>query len=61
MAAAGKKRQCWSYEQGVPVITVTFISQEIALTKTLQVNTGFSGWFLIDGDTFKHLRPQRFG
>lgn len=25
MAAAGKKRQCWSYEQGVPVITVTFI------------------------------------
>lgn len=59
MAAAGKKRQCWSYEQGVPVITVTFISQEITLTKTLQVDTGFSGWFLIDWDTFKHLRLQR--
>jgi len=46
MVAVDNKQQCWPYEQGVPVITVTFSSQGITLTKTLQVDTGFSGWFL---------------
>lgn len=59
MAEGRRKQQCWFYEQGVPVVTVKFISQGITLTKTLQVDTGFSGWFLIDWGTFKLLKLQR--
>jgi hypothetical protein len=54
-----KKRHCWPYEQGNPALTVTFLSQGITLTKTLQVDTGFSGWFLVDWETFKFLQLQR--
>lgn len=59
MAEGMKRRHCWSYEQGNPALTVTLMSQGITLTKTFQVDTGFSGWFLVDWETFKFLQLQR--
>ncbi|MFQ6093768.1 MAG: hypothetical protein ACE5OR_14025 [bacterium] len=40
-------------------MSVIFISFGISEVKNLQVDTGFSGWFLIDWETYKRLELKR--
>lgn len=49
----------WDYLQGYPVVTVQFARDGVEELRTLQVDTGFSGWFLIDWETYRKLGLER--
>ena len=51
--------KCWDYIQGYPTVIVQFACDGVNELKTLQVDTGFSGWFLIDWETYRELGLER--
>jgi predicted aspartyl protease len=50
------KEKCWNYgEEGIPIVIVQLATSISWETKILQVDTGFSGWFLIDWECYIKL------
>lgn len=50
---------CWDYQGGSPIVTVRLISDLSEQVQSFQVDTGFSGWFLLDWVSYQRLGLER--
>jgi len=53
------KRACWDYQEGTPLVTVRLLSDRGEQIQSFQVDTGFSGWFLLEWASYQELGLER--
>jgi len=54
-----RRAQCWDYQAGMPVVSLCLVTESAEEAIHFQVDTGFSGWILLDWDRYQRLGLAR--